>query len=181
MKQYKSMINNNLINNNNYQNCNVNINLDNQNKNNNNLNNNHSSNDKELYINKLNYAEHLIILIQFYINEIKNFPGSINIELNYVVKQYIEELIFATQEICIKIYYNKDVFNKILPFYYKLILEFIHKQNIFIKILKDLEQQQKIDPSKYFCRQYSSLIFVWLNISNIDFIKYLNNSSLLKI
>ena len=126
-------MNNNHINNN-YQNSNSNINLNNNNN---------------LYKDKLKYAEQLIILIQFYIKEIKNFPSSINPESSYIIKAYIEELIFATHEICTKIYYNKGIFNKILPFYYKLILEFIHKQNIFIKILQDLEKQPKIEPSKY--------------------------------
>ena len=175
-KQYKYMLKYNLINNNqnqynnngnnmqfgNYINNNMysgNINpnypyntmlSNNQNLPNNNLNENERNINKEKYMNKLKYIEKLIILINFYIKEIENFPNSIKDEYNYHIKKYINELIFATQEISIKIYYSKDVFNKILPYYYKLVVQFIKKKEIFIKILEDIEENKtSIIPSNY--------------------------------
>ena len=122
----------------------------NQNLPNNNLNENERNINKEKYMNKLKYIEKLIILINFYIKEIENFPNSIKDEYNYHIKKYINELIFATQEISIKIYYSKDVFNKILPYYYKLVVQFIKKKEIFIKILEDIEENKtSIIPSNY--------------------------------
>jgi len=158
-KQYLSIIKNNFnhhfVNENNYANSNIN------NDNNNNINNHHNIdnegiNDNNLannnvvdHINKLKYIDKLIILINLYIKEIKDFPNLIIIESKYYLKKYIEELIFATHELSSKIYYNKDSFNKLLPYYYKLILEFIRKKNIFIQILKDISTQQNIEISKY--------------------------------
>ena len=164
MRQYKLMVKNNIINNNisinnnyyvNNSNYNVNNNIVNNHIINNNINdinlyNNNVVNHRNLFLNKLNYIDKIIILIQIYTKEIKDFPSSINIESSYHLKRYIEELIFATHEICTKIYYEKDTFNKVLPHYYKLILEFIRKKNIFIKILNDLEEQPRIELSKYY-------------------------------
>ena len=158
MKQYKSMmknhiINNNINNDNNYifNNDNYYIinNETNNNINTNNIENNHLTNHRELFIDKLKYIDRLIILINYYIKEIKDFPNSIRVESNNDVKKYVHEIIFATQEICTKVYYTKDTFNKILIYYYKLILEFIKKKNIFLKILEDIESQQRIEGSKY--------------------------------
>ena len=153
-KQYKSILKNNINNNNsnNIINDNDNINnINNNNINNDNIdtNNNNLLNHRDLYINKLKYIDKLIILINYYIKELNDFPVSIKAESNFQIKKYIKELIFATQEICTKIYYNKDTFNKILPYYYKLILEFIRKKNIFIKMLQDIEIQSSIEISKY--------------------------------
>ena len=178
-KQYKYMLKNNLINNNanNYNNVynqnfgnhinnnilnvhinqnysndamlNANQNLQNINSNNN-LIDNERTIDKQKYINKLKYIEKLIILINFYIKEIASFPYSIREEYNYHIKKYIKELIFATQEISIKIHYSKDVFNKILPYYYKLVVQFIKKKEIFIRILQDIEENKtSIIPNNY--------------------------------
>ena len=150
-KQYKSMIKNNIINSNDaILENNNNINHEPQNNNiNNELANNHYINHKDLYINKLNYIDKLIKLIDFYIIEIKNFKISNKNESSHNLKVYIEELIFATHEICTKLYYNKNTINKISPYYYKLVLEFIGKKEIFIKILQDIKNQENIDISNY--------------------------------
>ena len=169
-KQYISMIknnvNNNVTNKKNYTNNNTynahnnnindnihnnihNHNINNEDLNDNNFDNNIVENNRDLYINKLRYIDKLIMLINLYIKEIKDFPNSYIIESKYYLKKYIEELIFATHEICSKIYYNKDSINKIMPYYYKLILEFICKKNIFIQILQDIKIQPNIEMSKY--------------------------------
>ena len=146
--------NNNFINNNysNYQNFGIaNDNMENNNYINNNNNAQNGKNiDKEKYKKKLEYIDKLIILINFYINEIESFPNSINEENNHHITKYMKELIFAVHEISITIYYTKDVFNKILPYYYKLIVEFIRKKEIFIKIFEDIEENQHlINPKDY--------------------------------
>ena len=153
-KQYKSMIKNNITNNNDITKENKNFNNDihvvennniNNNITNNNItNNNNIMNHRDLYINKLEYIDKLIKLIDFYIKEIKGFKLLNKSESSYNLKIYIEELIFATHEICTKLYYNKNTFNKILPYYYKLILEFIGKKELFIAILQEIEKQQNI-------------------------------------
>ena len=121
---------------------------------NDNLNINNDLNKKKInnnkYIHKLIYIEKLIILIKFYIKEIESFPNSIKQEYNYHIQQYIKELIFATLEISTKIYYSKDIYNKILPYYYKLVVQFIKKRAIFIKILEDIEKNiPSIDAKNY--------------------------------
>ena len=153
-KQYKSMIKNNIMNNNDITKENKNFNNDihvvennniNNNITNNNItNNNNIMNHRDLYINKLEYIDKLIKLIDLYIKEIKGFKLLNKSESSYNLKIYIEELIFATHEICTKLYYNKNTFNKILPYYYKLILEFICKKELFIAILQEIEKQQNI-------------------------------------
>ena len=153
-KQYKSMIKNNIMNNNDITKENKNFNNDihvvennniNNNITNNNItNNNNIMNHRDLYINKLEYIDKLIKLIDLYIKEIKGFKLLNKSESSYNLKIYIEELIFATHEICTKLYYNKNTFNKILPYYYKLILEFIGKKELFIAILQEIEKQQNI-------------------------------------
>ena len=145
--------NNNLINNNNnnYNNFGIaNNNIGNINQFNNNNSQNAQNINKEKYQNKLQYIDKLIILINFYINEIESFPHSIKEENNQHITKYMEELIFAVHEISITIYYTKDAFNKILPYYYKLIVEFIKKKEIFIKIFEDIEENKHlINPKDY--------------------------------
>ena len=106
--------------------------------------------NKNKYINKLKNINNLIILIEVYIKQIELFPNSIKNENNDNIKKFIKELVFATQEISTTIYYDKDIINKILPYYYKLVIVFYRKKDIFIKILKDIEQNQSIiDPQNY--------------------------------
>jgi len=155
--------NNNFNNNNNYQNFgNVYNNMGNENQ------NNDKNINKEKYKNKLEYIDKLIILINFYINEIESFPNSIKEANNHHIIKYMKELVFAVHEISITIYYTKDVFNKILPYYYKLIVEFIRKKEIFIKIFEDIEENQHLVNPK----DYSNLIY---NINESKDYKFIIN------
>ena len=57
---------------------------------------------------------------------------------------------FAVHEISTVIKYNKNLVSKILPYYYKLVTLLIKKKDIFIKILKDIEEGKfVIDPHNY--------------------------------
>jgi len=107
--------------------------------------------DKNKYINKLKKIEQLIILINLYVNEMKSFPDSLKRENdNNYIKKYIKEIVFAVHEISTMIKFNKNIVNKILPYYYKLIILLIKKKDIFIKILKDIEEGKFIiDPQNY--------------------------------
>ena len=156
MNQYKLMMKEHIIKNNNYyfayNKANNNINDDNINNNIDLLNKNNNDymmSHREFFLAKLKYLDKLIILLSYYIKEIKCFPNFIGVEENHVVKNYIKELIFATLDICTKIYYSKDISNKILPYYYHLILEFIGIKTIIIQILIDIEILPKIDSCKY--------------------------------
>jgi len=157
-------INSNYINSSNKQNFNCNLN--NNNINNKFINNNENINksnlnslgineynehtfknkyfkDKNKYMNKLKKIEQLIILINLYVNEIESFPNSIKRENNNnYIKKYMKEIIFAVHEISITIKYSKNIVNKILPYYYKLVIHLIKKKDIFIKILKDIEKNK---------------------------------------
>jgi hypothetical protein len=159
-KQYKLMIKYNILENNNalnHMNQNNNTMMNNINGINEQINNNNDFVNKQKYINKLNYIDKIIILIKFYIKEIESFPDSIKNENNRHMIKYIKELVFATQEISTKIYYSKNVFNKILPHYYKLVVQFIKKKDIFIKILQDIQifANSKINPQNYTSYLYS--------------------------
>ena len=107
--------------------------------------------DKNKYMKKLRKIEQLIILINLYVNEIKSFPDSLKGENdNNCIKKFIKEIIFAVHEISTMIKYNKNIVNKILPYYYKLVTLLIKKKDIFIKLLKDIEEGKfVIDPQNY--------------------------------
>ena len=107
--------------------------------------------DKNKYINKLKKIDQLIILINLYVNEMKSFPNSLKGENgNNYIKKFIKEIIFAVHEISTVIKYNKNLVSKILPYYYKLVTLLIKKKDIFIKILKDIEEGKfVIDPHNY--------------------------------
>ena len=107
--------------------------------------------DKKKYINKLKKIDQLIILINSYINEMNSFPNSLKGENNNnYIKKFIKEIIFAVHEISTMIKYNKNLVNKILPYYYKLVTLLIKKKDIFIKILKDIEEGKLVmDPQNY--------------------------------
>ena len=114
--------------------------------------NNDKNNDKtnlKVYGNKYNFINELIILINIYTYEIGLFPKSIIKETNKTIKNYIIELVIATHDLSTIIYYNKDIINKILPHYYKLVINFLKKKHIFLKILNDIEENKKIEPKDY--------------------------------
>ena len=89
---------------------------------------------------KLEDINKLIIIINIYSKEIQKFPESIYNEDNKSIEKYINEIIFAFHEISNYIHYNNDIINKLMPYYYKLFINFLSKKNIFILILKDIKQ-----------------------------------------
>ena len=106
------------------------------------------TNKIKIYSNKLEYINELIVLIDIYINEIELFPKSIFKETNNSIKEYITELIFAIHDISTIVYNNKDIINKILPYYYKLSLVFLKKKSLFLKVLEDIKENKKTIESK---------------------------------
>ena len=167
-EQYKFMINNNLVKDNRIQNAidkNKNNNDKKNNKNNqknNQKNNNQKNNQKiknnekidlemaKLYTDKFSFINELIVLIKIYINEIDKFPNSIIKESKKSIKKYINEMVFAIHEISTIIYYNKNVINKILPYYYKLVINFLKKKSIILNVMKDIyENKTIIKPEDY--------------------------------
>jgi hypothetical protein len=149
--QYKLMINNNLVKEENVTKYLITKSKNNK-KNNKNIKNSEEIDlvKKDILANKFTYINELIILINLYINEINQFPFSINNEININIKNYIIELVFSIHEISTIIYYNKDITNKILPHYYKYVITFLKKKELFIKILKDIEENVKIiNPEDY--------------------------------
>ncbi len=137
-EQYKSMISNNLIKDNRVTQYLIDTkNKKNKKSNEKDIKNNKSKNntiDKEnlkSYGNKYEYINELIILIKIYSDEIDKFPNSIVKETNKTIKNYIIEFIFATHELSTNIYYNDDIINKVLTYYYKLVVIFLKKKNIF--------------------------------------------------
>ena len=97
---------------------------------------------------KLEDINKLIILINIYSKEIEKFPDSIYNEDNKSIEKYIKEIIFAFHEISNYIYYNIDIINKIMPYYYKLFVNLISKKNIFIRILKNIKRNISININK---------------------------------
>ena len=155
-EQYKLMINNNLIKDDKVTQYLIDKNKNNKNNDKKNNKNNDKKNEKldttkiKAFSNKFMFINDLIILINIYVNEINEFPNSIIKETNKSIKNYIIELVFSTHEISTIIYYNKDIINKVLPYYYKLVINFFKKKYIFLKVLKDIEENKKIiDPKDY--------------------------------
>ena len=107
-------------------------------------------NERHKNMKKLDNINRLIILINIYSNEIEKFPRNIYNEDNFSIKNYIKELLFAINEISNYIYYNNDITNKIMPYYYKLFCKFITKKNLFIQILNDIQiNTNLLDINKY--------------------------------
>ena len=163
-KEYKTMINNDLIKDKNVTQYLVGKNDNSNNKKNNKKNKKNKKKNKvntlknvkldstkaKLYSDKYVLINEIIILIDIYTNEIEIFPNSIKNETNLSIKKYICELVFATHDISSVIYFNKDAINKIFPHYYKLAINFLKKKLIFLKILKDIEKNKEIiEPDDY--------------------------------
>ena len=102
------------------------------------------------FVKKLEYINELIIMFNIFGNEIERFPYSIFNETNINIKNYIKEIVFSIQEISTTIYYNKDIVNKILPYYYRLIIKFLNKKDVFLAILNDIDNyKEKINSNDY--------------------------------
>ena len=97
---------------------------------------------------KLEDINKLIIIINIYSKEIQKFPESIYNEDNKSIEKYINEIIFAFHEISNYIHYNNDIINKLMPYYYKLFINFFSKKNIFIRMLKDIKRNNSININK---------------------------------
>ena len=159
-KDYKYMINNNLIKDKQiiqYLNIDYNDNKNNiKNKSKNSIrkvffsSNKGKNKEKKDYMKKYEYIKDVIILLNIYGEEIDRFPYSIYNETNIYIKNYIKELIFAVHEISNIIHYNKNIANLILPYYYKLIVKFLKRKDAFIKILEDISNnKKKINSNEY--------------------------------
>ena len=107
-----------------------------------------SQNEKIKKRRKLEDINKLIILINIYSKEIEKFPDSKYNEDNKSIEKYIKEIIFAFHEISNYIYYNIDIINKLIPYYYKLFVNLISKKNIFIQILKKAKRNISININK---------------------------------
>ena len=106
--------------------------------------------EQKKYLRKLEYINELIILMNILGNQIDNFPNSIFNETNIWIKNYIKELIFSVHEISNAIYYNENIVNKILPYYHKLVIKFLNRKDVFLKILNDIDNDiEKINPNDY--------------------------------
>ena len=102
------------------------------------------------YIQKFEYINELIILMNIFGNQLDCFPYSIYNETNICIKNYIKELIFAVHDISNVIYYNENIVNKILPYYHKLVVKFLNRKDVFLKILDDIDKDITInDPIDY--------------------------------
>ena len=102
------------------------------------------------YIRKYEYINELIILMNIFGNQFDSFPYSIYNETNICIKNYIKELIFSVHDISNAIYDNESIANKILPYYYKLVVKFLNRKDVFLKILNDIDRDIKInDPIDY--------------------------------
>ena len=138
-----------------------------------------NSNQAKTYSSKLDYINEVIFLIELYNNELEKFPNSIFKENNQSIKNYMIEIIFATHDISTIIHTSKNVINKILPHYYKLIINFFKKKSTILEIFKDIENNKKIiDPKDYdylleeknLNEDYKFFINRTFNIFDIDYI-----------
>ena len=106
--------------------------------------------EKLKYIRKYELINELIVLLNIFGNQIDNFPHSIYNETNACIKNYINELIFSVHEISNSIYYNKNITNKLLPYYYRLAIKFLNRKDVFLKVLKDIDNgKEKINSNEY--------------------------------
>ena len=124
------------------------LNMQNKNKNKNKI----VLNDKQSlkYIKKIEYLNELIILLNIFGQQIDSFPNSIFNETNTCIKSYIKELVVSFHQISNTIYYNKNISYKILPYYYRLVIKFMNRKDVFLKILDDIDNNiEKINPNDY--------------------------------
>ena len=108
------------------------------------------NNEQIKYNRKFEYINGLITLMNILGDEIDSFPNSIYNESNISIKNYIKELIFSVHEISNAVYYNENIVNKILPYYHKLVIKFMNRKDVFLKIIDDIAKNiEKINPNEY--------------------------------
>ena len=91
----------------------------------------------------MDYINELIFLINIYYREIERFPNIIINEPNIFIQNFIKEIIFAIHDLSNIIYYN-NIVNKIIPYYYKLVISFLKKKPILLQVYKDAQDSKKI-------------------------------------
>ena len=99
---------------------------------------------------KFDFIKELIILINIYTNEIERYPNIIIKEPNIHVQNFIIEIIFAVHDLSNIIYYNNNLVNIILPYYYKLVINFLKKKPVLLQMYNDSKNSKKIiNPNDY--------------------------------
>ena len=99
---------------------------------------------------KFDYIQEFIILINIYCREIERFPELIIKEPNIHVQNFIIEIIFAIHDLSNIVYYNNNLVNIILPHYYKLVINFLKKKPVLLKMFNDSKNSKKIiNPNDY--------------------------------
>ena len=93
---------------------------------------------------KYDFIKELIILINIYIREIERYPIIMIKEPNVHVQNFIIEIIFAVHDLSNIIYYNNNLINIILPYYYKLVINFLKKKNVLLRMYNDTKNRKKI-------------------------------------
>ena len=99
---------------------------------------------------KFDYIQEFIILLNIYCREIERFPNIIIKEPNIHVQNFIIEIIFAIHDLSNIVYYNNNLVNIILPHYYKLVINFLKKKPVLLKMFNDSKNSKKIiNPDDY--------------------------------
>ena len=99
---------------------------------------------------KFDFIKELIILINMYTKEIERYPNIIIKEPNFHLQNFIVEIIFAVHDLSNIIYYNNNLVNIILPYYYKLVINFLKKKPILLQMYNDAKDIKKIiNPNDY--------------------------------
>ena len=99
---------------------------------------------------KFDFIKELIILINIYTKEIERYPNIIIKEPNFHVQNFIIEIIFAIHDLSNIIYYNNNLVNIILPYYYKLVINFLKKKLVLLQMYNDAKNSKKIiNPKDY--------------------------------
>ena len=99
---------------------------------------------------KFDYIQEFIILINIYCREIERFPNLKIKEPNIHIQNFIVEVVFSIHDLSNIVYYNNDLANIILPHYYKLVINFLRKKPVFLKMFNDANNLEKIiNPDDY--------------------------------
>ena len=93
---------------------------------------------------KFDFIQELIVLINIYCKEIERFPNILTKERNNHIQKFIIEIVFAVHDLSNIIYYNNNLVNIILPHYYKLVINFLKKKPVLLKMYNDAKDSKKI-------------------------------------